>query len=211
MAAMAAPTSLKVSPKLAGVPMDDAPEYNPEGVEKSYIMNVTEYGGLFGEEIQVGYKMTIRFSEDGKTVWFRDLNPGFNRYSDDEEYTWIKGTIEGNDITVKAGQVLYINEMFGQKLYFEVVTVNAYGQVSDFLDEIHFTLSDDKITQTDNSNYVAVYEDGETMDDAGIFMFFYNYAIEPISEIYKAVPPEDAEEEQDEGRHRSSHRGACGT
>lgn len=196
MAAMAAPTSLKVSPKLAGVPMDDAPEYNPEGVEKSYIMNVTEYGGLFGEENQVGYKMTIRFSEDGKTVWFRDLNPGFNRYSDDEEYTWIKGTIEGSDITVKAGQVLYVNEMFGKKLYFEVVTVNAYGQVNDFLDEIHFTLSDDKITQTDNSNYVAVYEDGETMDDAGIFMFFYNYAMEPISDIYKAVPPEDAEVEQ---------------
>ena len=119
----------KIPAKIAGIPMDQDPVYNPEGTEIPYIMNVTEYGDIFGQEDQDGYKMTIRMSDDGKTIWFRDLNPGYNRYSDDEEYSWIKGTVDGNDITVKTGQVLYVNEKFDQKLYFEAVTVDGSGQV----------------------------------------------------------------------------------
>ncbi len=181
----------KIPAKIAGIPMDQDPVYNPEGTEIPYIMNVTEYGDIFGQEDQDGYKMTIRMSDDGKTIWFRDLNPGYNRYSDDEEYSWIKGTVDGNDITVKTGQVLYANEKFDQKLYFEAVTVDGSGQVNSFLDEFHFTISDNRIVQTDDNVYVAVYEDGETMDDAGIYMFFFNYTMEPMGDIHKVTPPEE--------------------
>ncbi len=190
------PSRQKVPVRLPGVPMDAEAIYNPQGEETAYIMNVSEYGAIFGEEEQEGYKMAVRRSADGTTIWFRDLNPGFNRYSDDEEYTWIKGTIDGNDITVRAGQVVYANENYGQKLYFEAVTLDESSRVDTFLDEVHFTIVGDRIVQADDNVYIAVYEDGETMDDAGIYMFFFRYDMQPVGEIEKTVPPADAETQQ---------------
>lgn len=194
--ASATPSRQKVPVRLPGVPMDAEAIYNPQGEETAYIMNVSEYGAIFGEEEQEGYKMAVRRSADGTTIWFRDLNPGFNRYSDDEEYTWIKGTINGNDITVRAGQVVYANEDYGQKLYFEAVTLDESSSVDTFLDEVHFTIVGDRIVQADDNVYIAVYEDGETMDDAGIYMFFFRYDMQPVGEIEKIVPPADAETQQ---------------
>ena len=184
---------IKVPVKLPGVPMDEAPVYNPAGDDESYMMSVTEDQGMFGVTDQSGYKMTIRRDDDGATIWFRDLTPGYNRYNEDEDYTWIKGTVNGTDITVKAGQVVYQNDFYDQKLYIEAVTVDEYGTVSSFLDDIHFTISGERIVQTDNSVYLAVYEDGETTDDAGMFIFMNNFVIEPTGEIPSFNPPATAD------------------
>lgn len=191
----AAAAPVKIPAKLPGVPLDEAPVYNPAGNDEHYMMSVTEDQGPLGVAEQEGYKMTIRRDDDGKTIWFRDLTPGFNRYSEDEEYTWIKGTVEGTDITVKAGQVIYQNDFYGQKLYLEAITVDERGTVKDFLPEMHFTIDGDRITQTDNSVYLAVYDDGETIDDAGFFIFMNNFVIEPTGDIPSFNPPATAEVE----------------
>jgi len=44
------PSRQKVPVRLPGVPMDAEAIYNPQGEETAYIMNVSEYGAIFGEE-----------------------------------------------------------------------------------------------------------------------------------------------------------------
>ena len=150
----------------SSVPVMENPLYDPEGADESYIMNVTE-NTYWGEEAVDGYKMTIRRSADGKKIYFRDLTPGFNGDANTEGYSWVMGNVEGNDITIPAGQVLYKTE--NQVLYFEVVSFDEYGSVSDFLDEIHFTIDGDIISQTDNNVRVGVY-DNDTYNP-GFFIF----------------------------------------
>lgn len=177
--------------RIAGVPMDENPVYNPEGVQTDYIMNVTEYT-FFGAEQCDGYKMAVRMSDDGRTIWFRDLAPGFNNYGD-SEYSWIKGEIDGDDITVKAGQVFYKSADGSQVLYLEVVDMDESGAVKNFLPDIHFTIAGNVIKSADDSCYLSVYEDGETMEDAGFYIFFNGYEMEPVGEIPTFTPPADAE------------------
>jgi len=186
---------VNIPAKLPGIPLDESPVYNPAGNDEAYMMSVTEDQGPLGVSQQDGYKMTIRRDDDGETIWFRDLTPGFSRHNDDDEYTWIKGTVSGTDITVKAGQVIYQNDFYGQKLYLESVTVDNWGSVDKFLDEIHFTIEGDRIVQTDNTVYLAVYKDGETIDEAGFFIFMNNFVIEPVGEIDKITPPANVETE----------------
>lgn len=179
--------------KLPGVPVMDTPLYNPEGTDETYIMNVTE-NTYWGNEDVDGYKMTIRRSADGKKIYFRDLTPGFNGDANTEGCSWVMGNVDGNDITIPAGQVLY--KTSEQTLYFEVVSFDDYGQVSDFLNDIHFTINGDIISQTDNTVRVAVFDDAETIDEAGFFIFMNNFVIQPISDIFTFTPPADAEIEK---------------
>lgn len=171
----------------SSVPVMENPLYDPEGADESYIMNVTE-NTYWGDEAVDGYKMTIRRSADGKKIYFRDLTPGFNGDANTEGYSWVMGNVEGNDITIPAGQVLYKTE--NQVLYFEVVSFDEYGSVSDFLDEIHFTIDGDIISQTDNNVRVGVY-DNDTYNP-GFFIFINQYNIQPIGDIFTFTPPSDA-------------------
>ncbi len=181
----------KMPARLPGVPVDDKPVYNPEGTDEYYIMNVTENDALYGTVKQIGYKMNIRRSADGSTIWFRDLTPGFN--PGDTEYAWVKGTVDGNEVTVKAGQIIYYNEMANSTLYLEVVTLDEYSAVDKFENEIKFTISGNIITQADNSRYIGVYRDGETMDEAGFFLFMNDFVIQPVGEIAKFTPSENTD------------------
>ena len=118
---------VKIPAYLPGVPVDDKPVYDLEGTDEVYIMNVTENDQLYGTVSQVGYKMNIRKSADGSTIWFRDLTPGFN--SGDTEYAWVKGTVNGDEITIRAGQIVYYNEMANSTLYLEVLTMDEFSAV----------------------------------------------------------------------------------
>lgn len=182
---------VKIPAYLPGVPVDDKPVYDPEGTDEVYIMNVTENDQLYGTVSQVGYKMNIRKSADGSTIWFRDLTPGFN--PGDTEYAWVKGTVNGDEITVRAGQIVYYNEMANSTLYLEVVTMNEFSAVDKFESEMKFTVKDGIITQTDNTRYIGVYRDGETMDDAGFFLFMNEFVIQPVGELPKFAPAETTE------------------
>lgn len=179
--------------KLPGVPVMEEPIYNPEGTDETYIMNVTE-NTFWGDENVEGYKMTVRRSADGSKIYFNNLTPGFNGDENTEGYTWVAGTVEGNDITIPAGQVLYKTDM--QVLYLEVVTVDELGQVKDFLNDVHFTIDNGKITQTDNSLRISVFDDADTQEEAGFFIFMNNFEMQPISDIATFTPPTDAEVEQ---------------
>lgn len=192
--AVSAVERAKIPAYLPGVPIEDKPVYNPEGTDEAYIMNVTENDMLYGTVHQIGYKMNVRKSADGTTIWFRDLTPGFN--PGDTEWAWVKGTVEGNEITIKAGQIVYYNEMASSTLYLEVVTLDEYSSVDKFEDEIKFTIDGDVISQVDNSRYIGVYRDGETMDDAGFFLFMNEFAIQPFGEIARFTPGENAEVQQ---------------
>lgn len=195
--AQAAPARAKEQAKIAasrlpGVPTLDEAIHNPEGSDELWIMNVTE-NTYFGDEDVDGYKMLIRRSADGSTIYFRDLTPGFNG-DDNVEYSWVKGSVEGNDITVEAGQVLYKTDI--QALYLEAVTVDEWGQVQDFLPEVHFTIEGDKIVQADNSIRVSVFDNAETMEEAGFFIFMNNFEMQPMGEVEACTPPDGLPHEQ---------------
>jgi hypothetical protein len=181
-------TAAKDLARLSGAFIDETAIYDPEGTDETYIMNVTE-NTFMGEERCNGYKMTVRRSADGSTIYFRDLTPGYNIDETTGLYGWVKGYVNGNDITIKAGQVLYDNEAFGQKLYLEVVTMDEYGQFEAFKPEVHFTINGDNIVQSDNSLYISPYRDGETVNDAGFFNFMNNFEIMPIGDIPANTPP----------------------
>ncbi len=200
-AAQAAPMAVKA--KLPGVPVETEPLYNPAGTESDYIMDVTE-NDYWGTTAQVGYKMQIRRSDDGSKIYFRDLAPGFGRTSDTEEYTWIEGTVDGDVITLRAGQVIYKNP--NQLLNLEFVTLKD-GAVDRFLDSTTLTVAENgTITVTDPEVYFIVYKDGETMEDAGVFEFLFDYKIQPISDIFCVTPPDGAVIEPYILRHSDGQR-----
>lgn len=179
--------------KIPGVPVMENPLYDPEGTNESYIMNVTE-NTYFGNEDVDGYKMTIRRSADGKKIYFQDLTPGFNGDANTEGYSWVMGNVDGNVITIPAGQVLY--KTAEQVLYLEVVSFDENGQVKDFLNDVTFTINGDVISQTNNDVRIAVFDNAETMDEAGFFIFMNNFVIQPISDIFTFTVPADAEVEE---------------
>lgn len=201
-AAQAAPMAVKA--KLPGVPVETEPLYNPAGAESDYIMDVTE-NDYWGTTAQVGYKMQIRRSDDGSKIYFRDLAPGFGRTDDTEEYTWIEGTVDGEVITLRAGQVMYKNP--NQLLNLEFVTIDENGAVDRFLESATMTVDNEgTITVADPGVYFMVYKDGETMEEAGAFLFLTDYKIQPIGDIVSITPPESAVIEQYILRHSNGQR-----
>lgn len=184
----------KAQPKLLpGVPVLENPIYDPEGTDEAFIMNVTE-NTFWGDEDVDGYKMTIRRSADGKKIYFQDLTPGFNGDENTEGYSWVEGNVDGTDITIPAGQVLYKSP--DQVLYLEVVSVDDNGQVEEFKSDIHFVIDGDAIRQVDNTLRVSVFKDGATMDEAGFFIFMNNFEMFPMGEITTFAPPAGVEVQQ---------------
>lgn len=166
------------------------PVYDPEGTDELWIMNATEYDGLTGENPQKGEKMHIRRSADGKTIWFRDLIPLINYDAVTDRYAWVKGTIEGNDIKVEAGQVLVKNE--NTVLYLETVEMDDWGNFKAFHPEMHFTIQGEGIVQADNTLYAAAYEDATDFSEAGFFVFANQISMLPISGLQAVTPPASA-------------------
>lgn len=193
MPASAGRVKMHAPARLPGVPLMENPIYNPEGVDESFIMNVSENTFLGDEDVE-GYKMNVRRSADGTKIFFDNLTPGFNGDENTEGYSWVEGKVDGNDITIPAGQVLYKSP--SQTLYLQVVTIDEYGQVDEFLADVHFTIDGDKIVQADNSLRISVFEDGETQDEAGFFIFMNNFEMMPIGDIPVFNPPSDATVEQ---------------
>lgn len=183
---------MKVQARVQGAILGEGdPIYDPEGEDETYIMDATEFSWT-GEQRETGEKMVIRRSADGKTIYFRDLAPLCNFDSATGKYGWIEGSIEGNDITVKAGQLL-IKTDYGHIVYLETVTVDDGGEFESFQPEVHFTIDGNKIYQTNNDIYVSAYIDGETIDDAGFYVFINSISMEPMGDIPSFTPPAGVE------------------
>lgn len=177
--------------KLPGVPMEETAEYDPVGSDVTFIMNVQETD-YFGSNQCDGYKMHVRVSDDGMTYWFRDFAPGYGGDGEKVRHTWVKGTLDGDEISVKAGQLIYDMPDQDQVLYLEAVTVNHNGEVDEFLNEFRLVKEGETNRQKDNGTYLAVYEDGETVEDAGFYLFLNQYNLGPSPETYDCPPPAEA-------------------
>lgn len=98
------------------VPKDEKPIFDPEGEDEAYIMAYTENNGFYEQPYTNG-KVTVR--QDGTTFYFNGLTPGGNRDYRGAKESWLKGEKVGEEIVVKAGQVLVQND--AKTFYLEIV------------------------------------------------------------------------------------------
>lgn len=183
---MKAPVS--AAKKSIDVPRDDEPVYDPEGTDELYIMKYVDSNGFMDVTYTNG-KVTMRTAADGKTVWFNGLTPGGNRESKGEKESWLKGERNGNDITIKAGQVLVKND--AHTLYLQVAHLNDYGEVTEFETETHFTVGEDgSIAQADSDDWLVIYKDSEEDGYFSSFGLFNGMSMQPIGELTRWEFPE---------------------
>lgn len=170
------------------VPKDTDPVFNPEGTDELYIMTYVDSNGFMDVTYTNG-KVTVRTSADGKTVWFNSLTPGGNRESKGEPESWIKGERNGNDITVKAGQVLVKND--AHTLYLQIAHLNDYGEVTEFETETHFTVDDEgKLTQANADDWLVIYKESDEDGYFSSFGLFSGMSLQPIGELTRWEFPE---------------------
>lgn len=176
------------------VPKDDAPIYDPEGKEELYIMAYTDNDG-FMEANYTNGKVRVRTSDDGNTIYFNSLTPGGNRESKGAKESWIKGTRSGNDITVKAGQVLVQND--AHTLYLQIAHVNTWGEVEEFEEETHFTVGDDgTLSLTNTEDQLVIYKESDEDGYFSSFGMFSNLKLQPIGELTSCRFPDGVTPEQ---------------
>lgn len=162
------------------VPKDEKPTYNPEGEDEAYIMAYTENNGFYEKQYTNG-KVTVR--QDGTTYYFNGLTPGGNRDYRGAEESWLKGEKVGNEIVIKAGQVLVQND--AKTLYLEIVHADEDGNVTSFEKEARLAIGEQGELTTQNGDIFAIYEDAETEDEAGFFGFFYTMKLQPLGEFVR--------------------------
>lgn len=176
--------------RIIDVPRGDEPVFDPEGTDELYIMSYVDNNGFMDTEYTNG-KLTVRTSADGKMVWLNGLMPGANRETKGAIESWIKGERNGNDITIKAGQVLVKNE--ANTIYLQVAHRNEYGEVGDFRNEIHFTVGENgEIAQTNADDWLVAYKDSE--EDGTFFSFgmFSGISMQPMGELVRWDFPEES-------------------
>lgn len=184
--AMKAPAS--ATTKAIDVPRDDEAVYDPVGTDELYIMKYVDSNGFMDVTYTNG-KVTMRTAADGKTVWFNGLTPGGNRESKGDKESWIKGERNGNDITIKAGQVLVKNDT--HTLYLQVAHMNEYGEVTEFEEETHFTIGDDgSMEQANTDDWLIIYKDSEDDGYFSSFGMFTGMSMQPIGELTRWEFPE---------------------
>ena len=168
--------------KRLNVPKDDKPLFNPEGEEEGYIMAYTDNNGFYEQDYTNG-KVYVRKSADGSTYYFNGLTPGGNRSYRGADESWLVGKKEGDEIVVKAGQVLVENQ--AKKLYFEVVHADEWGNVTSFEQEARLKIGSQGELTTKDGDIFAIYEDADNEEDAGFFGFFYNMELKPMGELVR--------------------------
>ena len=131
----------------------------PEGEAKLYqhsgyyMYNYSDWGvENLGELVEIVYAF------DGETVYVRNPVGGY-----DDDDSWVKGTIQGNTITVPLGQYVYWDSYggYGQKLAWGKL-VNGEFVLDEDVTEFTYTIQDDILT-LDNT-----YGDDQGLNAAGL-------------------------------------------
>ncbi|MBD5286227.1 MAG: hypothetical protein HDS27_01630 [Bacteroides sp.] len=167
----------------------------PQGTECWFSEECIAYSvsswGFIDYNMQDGFAKKVVFSEDGKTVWFR--NPITKRPTG----TWVEGTIEGDIITLPMGQVISITE--SKDGTEDLWTIDALKEEVDEegkkqwvvtgVDNITFTYKDGTIKQNEEGVMLGLFCNGEYMiyGDVDIKMCQVN----PTADV--VTFPEDAE------------------
>lgn len=171
------------------VPKGDKPLYNPEGNEEFYIMAYTDNNG-FSERDYTNGKVAVRKTTDGTTWYINGLTPGGNRDYKGAPESWIEATKTGNELVIKAGQVLVDNQ--AKKLYLEIVHADGSGVIKSFEDETRIAIGDNGELTLPEDDILAIYEDADTEDEAGFFGFFYNATLKPMGDLVRFGFPKDS-------------------
>lgn len=179
-------TSISLNAQDPLPPMWEDPLFDPEGEEESYIMAYTDNNGFYSQDYTNG-KVKVR--KNGTTYYFNGLTPGGNRSHPGAEESWLVGEIEGDEIVIKAGQVLVENQ--ANKLYFQVVHADESGEVTDFKNETRLKIGENGELTTPNEDIFAIYEHGETQEEAGFFGFFFNLKLNPIGDFTEFEFPKE--------------------
>ena len=172
------------------VPKDDKPTFDPEGTEESYIMAYTDNNGFYEASYTNGKGMVRK---DGSTWYFNGLTPGGNRSYRGAEESWLRGEKEGDEIVIKAGQMLVQNQ--AKTLYLEIVHADADGNITSFEQEARLRIGENGELTTQNDDIFAIYEDAEVEDEAGFFGFFYNMEAKPMGELVRFEFPNGVQPE----------------
>ena len=126
----------------------------PEGEEKIYYRQAFYMDGQKPVYQKIdGEQLRLTFAPDGKTVYFRDIT--CNSFSGDSmtypDGTWLKGTIEGDQIILELPQALY---SYGSIMFYTV----AVNPVLDA--DTEGNLSFNFVPDFEPSKYVFDYKDG---------------------------------------------------
>ena len=141
----------------------------PEGTLKTYVRSGSYVNAKGNIKSQTGFA-DIVFANDGKTVWFKDL-ASYNLS------TWVKGTIDGNTITVPLGQpIANLDPTYGTAVL-GITFPTANKSVSG---NLTFTMTEKTITLDYYTNYTigvvgGCFEYGETL--YGLQSLGLNYGV----------------------------------
>lgn len=195
---------LRASHTFPDIPRSENAIYDPQGTPKYYIATYTYQDAFTDPTVYTCGKMEIRESQDGDSLYVNGFAPGWNYEETGSPESWIAMTRNGNDITLKGGQVLVKNDLTSN--YLQIVHLNADGTVATFEDEMHFTIDEEgTIRQNDEQDILIVYKDGATLDEAGTFAFLESWTLEDLGELPDYQFPESATPEAYVMRYADSY------
>lgn len=147
----------------------------PEGAEPSkYFYEYTTWGGIKTAEKALGYI-------DGTDMYLNNLTA---LYTDG----WVKGTIEGNQVTFPAGQFMGIS---GSYFFFfnpftyegdNPATLTGVYTPADLV----FNISEDGVLTQANPEVYSAYTTSPSMDD--LYNYSSNYTVTPYTEVLFGIP-----------------------
>ena len=168
--------------------------YQPEGELKFYERSGVafyENESFKAEKTeQDGETMAMVYAPDNSTVYIKDP---VSKY---QQGTWVRGTIDGNTITVPLGQNLKyqgtLNDTYMKLGMFDLYDYTAYGagyvaQLNSSVTEVTYTISGNTITLngTDDSRILGVYwgDDGswdKFGDSQSVYTLVGESDLEPV-------------------------------
>lgn len=154
---------------------------DPQGERKLYSMSFTinDDAGAYSYSSD---KMQVCFDADGKTVYFKDFVRPYNDWDRSGHEAWVKGTIDGDKITIPGHQMIWRCDTTAY--YLEGVGRGDDGMVR--LDQFQLKLNaDGSMTYLidDNSTYMGVYEPG-----VGFWAFSWDYTLKPVTDTPVTLP-----------------------
>lgn len=148
--------------------------YDPEGEDVTYNFECIAQSNYFSYGTFIG-AAHIRYAADGKTCYIKDITPTLKLGS------WVKGTIDGDIITVPADQLVYAGtDSYGEyfELHFMVEDINLSTSERSPLDSFQLRISGDYITSVSSSQFAEVVEKGN-----GVYEYAYGHVYSPYSAV----------------------------
>ena len=144
---------------------------------------VAEFVYAYTDAYKKSVAQISKVATDGDDVYFQGLTP-------DVPEAWVKGTREGNNVTIKAGQ--YLGE--GKGYLLELAFLQARGDFSGYepVDEVTFNYDPEtgiyaQIRETEDADHFMIVE--QTVSGK-IYLYYFDFTIKPYDGP-KASIPED--------------------